>query len=102
MPAESIAATAWFYGFSTLVLVLLHVFGLCQQVVEVDCVLYDDVTVIKALTLQAAPESLHHHGRGVQPSARYLRLLQAGEAIAALHLVQCHSVTQLGPVVCLR
>jgi hypothetical protein len=51
---------------------------LCLQVVEVDCVLYDDSTVIKALTLQAAPGSLHSTGRDVQPSARYLSLLQAG------------------------
>lgn len=48
------------------------------QVVEVDCVLYDDTTVVKAATLQAAPASLHSEGRDVQPSARYLKLLQDG------------------------
>lgn len=40
--------------------------------------LYDDSTVVKALTLQAAPSSLHHAARNAQPSARYLGLLQAG------------------------
>lgn len=50
----------------------------CMQVVEVDCVLYDNQTVIKALTLQAAEASLHSPTRPVSPSARYLRLLQEG------------------------
>lgn len=50
------------------------------QVVEVDCVLYDDTTIIKAVTLQAAAASLHRAERAVQPSARYLSLLQAGKA----------------------
>lgn len=58
-------------------------FVLCMQVVEVDCVLYDDTTGLKALTLQAAPGSLHTTGRDVQPSARYLSLLQAGGLRAA-------------------
>lgn len=49
------------------------------QVVEVDCVLYDDQTIIKAFTLQGAPASMHLEDRKVQPSARYLRLLQDGQ-----------------------
>jgi hypothetical protein len=44
-------------------------------------VLYDDTTVVTAMTLQAAPASLHHTGRNVQPSARYLGLLQAGKLV---------------------
>jgi hypothetical protein len=45
----------------------------------VDCTLYfDDATVVKALTLQAAPASMHAAERKVLPSARYLRLLQEG------------------------
>jgi hypothetical protein len=71
----------------------------CQlQVVEVDCTLYDDVTVIKALTLQAAAASLHDEGRNVQPSARYLRLLQAGRSDSARLIVSglvCLQVVKL-------
>jgi hypothetical protein len=51
-------------------------------------VLYDDTTVVKAVTLQAASASLHHTGRAVQPSLRYLGLLQAGK----LRLGPCSSM----------
>lgn len=53
----------------------------CAKVVEVNCLLYDDITVIKALTLQAAAASLHHPSRQALPSARYLRLLQEGKYV---------------------
>jgi hypothetical protein len=48
-------------------------------------VLYDDATTVKAVTLQAAPSSLHRAERAVQPSARYLSLLQAGEPVLVEH-----------------
>jgi hypothetical protein len=52
--------------------------GVGYQVQEVECWLYDNVTAVKAVTLQAAAGSLHKAERAVQPSARYLRLLQEG------------------------